>query len=93
MIEFDPRRTPVRLTPRLVVGVAGLAALALAWQLSASESRNAAAVQQATAQLSELQHEAFTQAEAQPGYSRPEAKPSRPPFAALASATARRAKW
>ena len=72
MIEFDPRRTPVRLTPRLVVGVAGLAALALAWQLSAFETRNAAAVQQATTQLSELQHEAFTQAEAQPGYSRPE---------------------
>lgn len=75
MIEFDPRRTPVRLTPRLVVGVAGVAALALAWQLSAYETRNAAAVQQATVQLSELQHEAFTQAEAQPGYSRPENVP------------------
>ncbi|MEY4257013.1 MAG: hypothetical protein RLZZ141_2240 [Pseudomonadota bacterium] len=72
MIEFDPRRTPVRLTPRLVVGLAGMAALALAWQLSASETEKDAARQTATAQLSELQHEAFTQAEAQQGYSRPE---------------------
>lgn len=72
MIEFDPRRTPVRLTPRLVVGLAGMAALALAWQLSASETGKDAARQTATAHLSELQHEAFTQTEAQPGYSRPE---------------------
>jgi murein DD-endopeptidase MepM/ murein hydrolase activator NlpD len=72
MIEFDPRRTPVRLTPRLVVGLAGMAALALAWQLSASETQKDAARQTATAHLSQLQHEAFTQAEAQPGYSRPE---------------------
>lgn len=72
MIEFDPRRTPVRLTPRLAVGLAGMAALALAWQLSASEGEKAEARQAVTAHLSKLQHDAFTQAEAQPGYSRPE---------------------
>jgi murein DD-endopeptidase MepM/ murein hydrolase activator NlpD len=72
MAEFDPRRTPVRLKPRLVVGLCGLASLGLAWYLTASEQKLAAARPAVSAKMSALQHEAFAQAEAQPGFDRPE---------------------
>ena len=38
MQEFDPRRPTFRLTPRLAIGAAGVAALALGWKLTADEA-------------------------------------------------------
>ena len=35
MQEFDPRRPTFRVTPRLAIGLAGLAALAVGWKLAA----------------------------------------------------------
>jgi murein DD-endopeptidase MepM/ murein hydrolase activator NlpD len=68
MIEFDPRRSPARLGPRLVIAVAGLALLAMAWQLGASQIRENKARQIAQA-------EAALQAQTQPGYKQPETIP------------------
>ncbi|WP_332766601.1 M23 family metallopeptidase [Phenylobacterium sp.] len=75
MQEFDPRRPTFRVTPRLMVGVAGLAALALGWRLTATESLAPAKPPLDPAAIAALQHAAFTQAEAQPGFTRPESIP------------------
>ncbi|CAN5522567.1 peptidoglycan DD-metalloendopeptidase family protein [soil metagenome] len=72
MHEFDPRRPTLRLAPRLLVGVAGFAALALGWKLTAAEATAPTPPPLDPAAISALQHAAFTQAEAQPGFTRPE---------------------
>lgn len=73
MQEFDPRRATLRVTPRLGLGVAGFAALMLAWRMMGGEPAAApAAPPPDPATLAALQHEAFAAAEAQAGYARPE---------------------
>jgi murein DD-endopeptidase MepM/ murein hydrolase activator NlpD len=74
MQEFDPRRRTVRLAPRLFVAAAGLAVLALGWRMTASnEAVITPPMDPAT--FAALQHIAFAQAEALPGFSRGESIP------------------
>ncbi|WP_333586189.1 peptidoglycan DD-metalloendopeptidase family protein [Phenylobacterium sp.] len=72
MQEFDPRRPTLRYAPRLFVGLGGICALALGWKLTAAEATAPAPPPLDAAAIAALQHEAFAQAEAQPGFSRPE---------------------
>jgi murein DD-endopeptidase MepM/ murein hydrolase activator NlpD len=76
MQEFDPRRPTLRLAPRLFTAVAGLAALALGWKLTAADV-DAPIVKAPLdpAALVALQHVAFASAEAQPGFDRPQSVP------------------
>ncbi|MDP3854173.1 M23 family metallopeptidase [Phenylobacterium sp.] len=75
MQEFDPRRPTFRVAPRLVLGVAGLAALALGLRLATVDTGVPAKPPLDPAAIAALQHAAFTQAEAQPGFTRPESIP------------------
>ena len=75
MQEFDPRRTAPRLAPRILIGIGGVAALALGWKLTAVDGHGAQPKPLNPAALAALQHTAFTQAEAQPGFTRPESVP------------------
>src|SRR5690606_13179729 len=77
MQEFDPRRPSFRVTPRVALGVGGLAALFLAWRLMGGEAAPPApqAKPLDPAEIAALQHEAFAEAEAQPGFTRAEAVP------------------
>jgi len=73
MQEFDPRHQPSRYGPRALVCLAGCAALALSWQLTVHNPQpesSAAALDPAA--VAALQNKAFAEAEAQPGFSRPE---------------------
>ena len=72
MQEFDPRRPTLRYAPRLMVGVGGICALALGWKLTAAEATAPVPPLLDSAAISALQHEAFAQAEALPGFARPE---------------------
>jgi murein DD-endopeptidase MepM/ murein hydrolase activator NlpD len=71
----DLRRTSVRLTPRLFAATAGVAIVALGatFALTRHPAKLAAPVDAAA--VSALQHTAFTQSEAQPGFGRPETVP------------------
>lgn len=75
MQEFDPRRPTFRLTPRLAIGLAGVAALAFGWKLSSDEAAAPPKAPLDPAAITALQHAAFTQSEAQPGFARPESVP------------------
>ncbi|MFN3513272.1 MAG: peptidoglycan DD-metalloendopeptidase family protein [Phenylobacterium sp.] len=77
MQEFDPRRPALRLTPRLVLGVAGAATVIAGWQAIASATAPVPPAPMDPAEIAALQHAAFTQAEAQPGFTRPENVPVR----------------
>jgi murein DD-endopeptidase MepM/ murein hydrolase activator NlpD len=73
MQAFDPRRAPARLGPPLLLGAAGVAAMALSWQLitgahPASLAKPGAPRALDPAALVELQTEAFTQSATQPGF-------------------------
>ncbi|PIB93761.1 peptidoglycan DD-metalloendopeptidase family protein [Caulobacter sp. FWC2] len=73
MQEFDPRRSATRWAPRVFTAVAGLAALALGWKLTADDVKPASVrAPLDPAALAALQHVAFASAEAQPGFERPE---------------------
>ncbi len=72
MQEFDPRRPTLRYTPRLMVGIGGICALALGWKLTAAEATAPMPQKLDSAAIAMLQHEAFAQAEALPGFARPE---------------------
>jgi hypothetical protein len=72
MQEFDPRRPTLRYAPRLMVGLGGICALALGWKLTAAEATAPTPPPMDAAAIVALQHEAFAQAEAQPGFTRPE---------------------
>lgn len=68
MQQFDPRRPAFRLAPRLLLGVAGLAAVALGWQFTAAGVRLPGAIGPLDpATFARLQHQAFAETEAQPG--------------------------
>jgi murein DD-endopeptidase MepM/ murein hydrolase activator NlpD len=77
MQEFDPRRQAARLTPRVLVAGAALVAAALAVKLISTPQAAATAVAPApsAAAISALQHDAFTRAEALPGFARAELIP------------------
>ncbi|WP_374533953.1 peptidoglycan DD-metalloendopeptidase family protein [Phenylobacterium sp.] len=75
MQEFDPRRPTFRVTPRLAIGLAGLAALAVGWKLAADNPPAQARAPLDPAAITALQHAAFTQSEAQPGFARPQSVP------------------
>jgi murein DD-endopeptidase MepM/ murein hydrolase activator NlpD len=76
MQEFDPRRPSLRLTPRLTAAAGGLLLLGLGWQLTEGRSfATAPAIDPAA--IAALQHQAFVQVEAQPGFARPESVPVR----------------
>ncbi|WP_395444655.1 peptidoglycan DD-metalloendopeptidase family protein [Caulobacter sp. UC70_42] len=73
MQEFDPRRSATRWAPRVFTAVAGMAALALGWKLTADDAQPVAVrAPLDPAALTALQHVAFASAEAQPGFERPE---------------------
>lgn len=69
MQEFDPRRPAFRLAPRVFVVMAGFAALVFGWRLTAAEAHlpGAGLLPLDPAAVAELQHQAFAEAEAQPG--------------------------
>ncbi|MEW5687404.1 MAG: M23 family metallopeptidase [Pseudomonadota bacterium] len=72
MQEFDPRISPKRWAPRAAMGVFVAAVAGIAgWQVAARlESPKAPPLTSEAAAA--LQHAAFTQAETQPGFTRPE---------------------
>jgi murein DD-endopeptidase MepM/ murein hydrolase activator NlpD len=72
MHGFDPRLPQARYAPRVVICVAGVASLALAWQLTVRDERGSSAKPMDVADAAALQNEAFAQAEVRPGYARPE---------------------
>jgi murein DD-endopeptidase MepM/ murein hydrolase activator NlpD len=71
MPEFDPRSV-FRIAPRVLLGGAGLLALFIAWKATDVTSTPAAPPPLDPAAVAALQHAAFTQAEAQPGFARPQ---------------------
>jgi murein DD-endopeptidase MepM/ murein hydrolase activator NlpD len=71
MQEFDARRPPMRYAPRIAICVVGCASLALAWELTVPQGHRGPRPMDRSA-LSAAQTEAFAQAEAQPGFGRPE---------------------
>ena len=75
MQEFDPRRQALRVTPRLLLGAGALAALLVGWKVLSSGPAAPPAKPFDAARVSELQHDAFTESEAQPGFARPEKVP------------------
>ena len=75
MQEFDPRRSKFRMAPRVLIGLGGVAALALGWKLAATDATSPQPKPLDPAALAALQHTAFTQSEAQPGFTRPESVP------------------
>lgn len=75
MQEFDPRRPTLRLTPGLLLGVASVAALAIGWKVTTGDPAAPIKPPLDPAAIAALQHTAFAQAEAQPGFARPENVP------------------
>lgn len=75
MQEFDPRRPTLRLAPGLLLGVAGIAALAIGWKMTTGAPAAPIKPPLDPAAIAALQHTAFAQAEAQPGFARPENVP------------------
>lgn len=72
MQEFDPRRSSFRIAPRVLMGASGLLALFFAWKLTDNQLTHPSTPPLDPAHVAALQHAAFTQAEAQPGFARPE---------------------
>ncbi len=72
---FDLQRISVRLTPRLLAATAGVAVLALGATFALVSRAPKAPPPLDPAAVSALQNAAFTQAEAQPGFGRPETVP------------------
>ncbi len=69
MQEFDPRRPTLRFAPKILVAVAGFLALGLGWKLTAGPEIAASQTLDPAA-MAALQHAAFAEAEAQPGFGR-----------------------
>jgi murein DD-endopeptidase MepM/ murein hydrolase activator NlpD len=67
---FKPGRFPIRLASGLTAGAVALCAGLVGWQVAARMDK-ADALVLAPEAVAALQHAAFTQAEAQPGYARP----------------------
>ncbi|MFN3524324.1 MAG: peptidoglycan DD-metalloendopeptidase family protein [Phenylobacterium sp.] len=74
MQEFDPRQPASRnlaLTPKLLAGAAGLAVVAFGCKLALANVKTDPPPPD-PAVIAALEHEAFSQAEIQPGFTRPE---------------------
>ena len=74
MQEFDPRRPVLRLAPRLAMAAGGLLLLGLGWRLTEGVGFSTAPAIDPAA-IAILQHQAFVQAETQPGFAHPESIP------------------
>lgn len=72
MQEFDPRQTNFRVAPRVLAGTAAVLGLFVAWKVTQGPQGPDAPPPLSPAAVAALQHTAFTQAEAQPGFARPE---------------------
>ena len=72
MQEFDPRRSPSRLASPVMAAVLGLALLGVGWKLTSAQTLSPPAPALDPQALAALQLQAFAQAEAQPGFARPE---------------------
>jgi murein DD-endopeptidase MepM/ murein hydrolase activator NlpD len=75
MHEFDPRRPTLRIAPGALVALGAAAVLALGWRFGAAEATAPSPAPLDPAAMGALQHAAFTGAEAQPGFGRPETVP------------------
>jgi len=74
MPEFDPRKRKRRVAPAILGGTVAVLSLVLGWQVAARfQTPEPTAL--APEAVAALQHAAFTQAEAQPGYARPQNVP------------------
>jgi murein DD-endopeptidase MepM/ murein hydrolase activator NlpD len=71
MQEFDPRQAAPRMWPRVLVGLVCVSAIALGWKLTSDEPKAAPAPLDPAA-IADLQERAFSEAETQPGFQRPE---------------------
>jgi murein DD-endopeptidase MepM/ murein hydrolase activator NlpD len=71
MPDSEPRHISARLKPALVAGAVAVCAGLAGWQVAGRLERPEPAVLTPEA-VAALQHAAFTQAEAQPGYARPQ---------------------
>jgi murein DD-endopeptidase MepM/ murein hydrolase activator NlpD len=74
MLQFDPRRAPVRLVPRLLTGAAGVFALQLAWQSSQASTPPVEPLLRPM-DFTAMEHRAFAAAEARTGFTAPETVP------------------
>lgn len=72
MHEFDPRRASLRVAPQVLAGTAALIGLFVAWKAMEGPQKAPAPPPLSPTAVAALQHTAFTQAEAQPGFARPE---------------------
>jgi murein DD-endopeptidase MepM/ murein hydrolase activator NlpD len=72
MHEFDPRRVGLHVTPKLLMGVGAVCALALGWKLTGAQATAPIPAPLDPAAMASLQHAAFTGAEALPGFTRPQ---------------------
>jgi murein DD-endopeptidase MepM/ murein hydrolase activator NlpD len=72
MHEFDPRRSTFRVAPKALAGTAALFGLFVAWKALDGQRTPGAPPPLSPTAVAALQHTAFTQAEAQPGFARPE---------------------
>jgi murein DD-endopeptidase MepM/ murein hydrolase activator NlpD len=72
MHEFDPRKASFRIAPQMAAGTAAVMALFVAWKVMDGPTRPEAAAPLSPSAVLALQHAAFTGAEAQPGFARPE---------------------
>ena len=73
MEELEPQRLSFRVAPTLAAGTAALlATLVVAWKLTDGHGSPKSAPPLDAAAVAALQHQAFTQAEAQPGFAPPQ---------------------
>jgi murein DD-endopeptidase MepM/ murein hydrolase activator NlpD len=73
MSQFDARRSPPRYLPRILVAIAGLAALGAGWRLTSGGPSTTTPLDAVA--MAALQSKAFAEAEARPGFARPESVP------------------
>jgi murein DD-endopeptidase MepM/ murein hydrolase activator NlpD len=72
MEEIEPKRLSFRVAPKVAAGTAALLALFLAWRLTDGHGSAISAPKLDAAAAAALQHQAFTQAELQPGFAAPQ---------------------
>src|SRR5258706_14054397 len=71
MPDFKSKRMAFRVAPRALIAAGGMLVLALSWKFAVSDRTPRPPLLDPAA-VSSLQHAAFTEAEAQPGFGRPE---------------------
>lgn len=72
MEDHEPQRLSFRIAPQMAAGAIALVALAVAWKLTDAPGSPTAPPHLDPAAVAVLQHQAFTQAETQPGFSAPQ---------------------